>query len=92
MSARGQIAPLLPGIAVAVGVTAYVIVLLGVESQTGIAALLAAGAVAVLAAARFGVAARMGRAFGKRDNFLNLLVVLAIVVLTVFSTRTISFC
>ncbi len=84
MSARGQIAPLLPGIAVAAGVTAYVIVLLGVESQTGIAALLAAGAVAVLAAARFGVAARMGRAFGKRDNFLNLLVVLAIVVLTVF--------
>jgi len=75
---------LLPGIVVAVGVTTYVIVLLGVESQTGIAALLAAGAGAVLAAARFGVAARMGRAFGKRDNFLNLLVVLAIVVLTVY--------
>ncbi len=84
MSARGRLAPLLPGIVVAVGLTTYVIVLLGVESQTGIAALLAAGAVAVLAAARFGVAARMGRAFGKRDNFLNLLVVLAIVVLTVF--------
>lgn len=84
MSARGRLAPLLPGIVVAVGVTTYVIVLLGVESQTGIAALLAAGAGAVLAAARFGVAARMGRAFGKRDNFLNLLVVLAIVVLTVF--------
>jgi len=84
VSARGRLAPLLPGIVVAVGVTTYVIVLLGVESQTGIAALLAAGAGAVLAAARFGVAARMGRAFGKRDNFLNLLVVLAIVVLTVF--------
>ncbi len=84
MSARGRLAPLLPGIVVAVGVTTYVIVLLGVESQTGIAALLAAGAGAVLAAARFGVAARMGRAFGKRDNFLNLLVVLAIVVLTVY--------
>jgi ABC-type branched-subunit amino acid transport system permease subunit len=84
VSARGRLAPLLPGIVVAVGLTTYVIVLLGVESQTGIAALLAAGAVAVLAAARFGVAARMGRAFGKRDNFLNLLVVLAIVVLTVF--------
>lgn len=84
MSARRRLAPLLPGIVVAVGVTTYVIVLLGVESQTGIAALLAAGAGAVLAAARFGVAARMGRAFGKRDNFLNLLVVLAIVVLTVF--------
>ena len=84
MSARGRLAPLLPGIVVAVGVTAYVIVLLGVESQTGIAALLAAGAVAVLAAARFGVAARMGRGFGERDNFLNLLVVLAIVALTVF--------
>ncbi len=84
MSARGRLAPLLPGIVVAVGVTTYVIVLLGVESQIGIAALLAAGAGAVLAAARFGVAARMGRAFGKRDNFLNLLVVLAIVVLTVF--------
>jgi ABC-type branched-subunit amino acid transport system permease subunit len=84
VSARGRLAPLLPGIVVAVGLTTYVIVLLGVESQTGIAALLAAGAGAVLAAARFGVAARMGRAFGKRDNFLNLLVVLAIVVLTVF--------
>jgi ABC-type branched-subunit amino acid transport system permease subunit len=75
---------LLPGIVVAVGVTAYVIVMLSVESQTGIAALLAAGAVAVLAAARFGVAARMGRVFGERDNFLNLLVVLAVVPLTVF--------
>jgi ABC-type branched-subunit amino acid transport system permease subunit len=84
VSARGRLAPLLPGIVVAVGVTAYAIVLLGVESQTGIAALLAAGAVAVLAAARFGLAARMGGAFGKRENFLNLLVVLAIVVLTVF--------
>ncbi len=84
MSARGRLASLLPGIVVAVGVTAYVIVMLSVESQTGIAALLAAGAVAVLAAARFGVAARMGRVFGERDNFLNLLVVLAVVPLTVF--------
>ena len=84
MSARGRLAPLLPGIVAAVGVTAYVIVLLGVESQTGIAALLAAGAIAVLAATRFGVAASMGRAFGERDNFLNLLVVLAVVPLTVF--------
>ena len=84
MSARGRLASLLPGIVVAVGVTAYVIALLSVESQTGIAALLAAGAVAVLAAARFGVAARMGRVFGERDNFLNLLVVLAVVPLTVF--------
>ena len=84
MSARGRLASLLPGIVVAVGVTAYVIVMLSVESQTGIAALLAAGAVAVLTAARFGVAARMGRVFGERDNFLNLLVVLAVVPLTVF--------
>ncbi len=84
MSARGRLASLLPGIVVAVGVTAYVIVMLSVESQTGIAALLAAGAVAVLAAARFGVAARMGRVLGERDNFLNLLVVLAVVPLTVF--------
>ena len=84
MSARGRLASLLPGIVVAVGVTAYVIVMLSVESQTGIAALLAAGAVAVLAAARFGVAARMGRVFGERDNFLNLLVVLAAVPLTVY--------
>jgi len=84
VSARGRLASLLPGIVVAVGVTAYVIVMLSVESQTGIAALLAAGAVAVLAAARFGVAARMGRVFGERDNFLNLLVVLAVVPLTVF--------
>jgi len=84
VSARGRLASLLPGIVVAVGVTAYVIVMLSVESQTGIAALLAAGAVAVLAAARFGVATRMGQVFGERDNFLNLLVVLAVVPLTVF--------
>jgi ABC-type branched-subunit amino acid transport system permease subunit len=75
---------LLPGIIVAVGVTAYVIVLLGVESQTGIAVLLAAGAVTVVVAARFGLAARVGRVFAERDNFLNLLVVLGVVPLTVF--------
>jgi len=84
VSARGWLASLLPGIVAAVGVTAYVIVLLSVESQTGIAALLAAGTVVVLAAARFGVAARMVRVFGERDNFLNLLVVLAVVPLTIF--------
>ncbi len=84
MSARPRLAPLLPGIAAAMGVTVYVILLLLVESQVGIAVLLVAGVIAVLVAARFGAAARVGAVFAERDDVLNLLVVLAVLTVTGF--------
>ena len=84
MSARTRRAPPLPGIAAAGAVTAYVIVLLSVESQTGIALLLAGGVIAVLVAARFAAAARIGQVFAERDDVLNLLVVLGVLAVTGF--------
>lgn len=84
MSARARLAPLLPGVAAAVVVTVYVILLLVVESQVGIAALLAAGVIAVLVSARFGAVARVGVVFTEREYVLNLLVVLAVLTVTSF--------
>lgn len=84
MSARAWLVPLLPGIVAAAGVTVYVILLLVVESQVGIAALLVAGVIAVLVAARFGAAARVGAVFAERDDILNLLVILAVLTVTGF--------
>ncbi len=82
MSARARLAPLLPSVAAAVVVTVYVILLLVVESQVGIAALLAAGVIAVLVSARFGAVARVGVVFAEREYVLNLLVVLAVLTVT----------
>ncbi len=84
MSARTRRAPRLPGIAAAGAVTAYVIVLLSVESQIGIALLLAGGVIAVLVAARFAATARIGQVFAERDDLLNLLVVLGVLAVTGF--------
>ena len=84
MSACAWLVPLLPGIVAAAGVTVYVILLLVVESQVGIAALLVAGVIAVLVAARFGAAARVGAVFAERDDILNLLVILAVLTVTGF--------
>ena len=82
--ARAVIVSMLPGIGSAVAVTVYVILLLAVESQAAIAALLAAGVIAVLAAVRFGGMARIGRSFAERENALNLVIVLAVLALTGF--------
>ena len=54
MNRRALLASLLPGLLGAAVVTVYLILMLSVESQAGIMALLVAGAVAVLAAARTG--------------------------------------
>ena len=83
-SARAVIVSMLPGIGSAVAVTVYVILLLAVESQAAIAALLAAGVIAVLAAARFGGMPRIGRSFAERENALNVVIVLAVLALTGF--------
>ena len=56
-------ATLLPGILGAAAATVYLILFLSVESQTGIALLLAGGAIVILAAARFGALERMRRSF-----------------------------
>ena len=71
-------------IGAAIVVVLYVILLLGVESQLEIAGLLAAGIAAVAVAARFGVAARLGRFLGERDALLNTLVVAGTLVVTAF--------
>ena len=82
--ARSLLASLLPGLVSAAGVTVYVILLMSVESQAGVVALLAAGVLAVLAAARFGAVARVARAFAEQENYLNLMVILAVLAVTGF--------
>jgi ABC-type branched-subunit amino acid transport system permease subunit len=77
-------ASLLVAAAAALMVSVYVILLLSVESQTGIAALLAGGIVAVLAGVRFGLAARLQGVFGERDRLLNLLAIVAVLIVTGF--------
>ena len=67
-----------------IAVTAYVIALLVVESQIGILILLAGGVAALLAAARFGVLARVGEGLARRENTLHLLAVVGVVVATAF--------
>lgn len=75
---------LLPGIVTAVVVTVYVILLLQVESQVGIAVLLVVGVVVVLAATRFGVTSRLGHSFAQFENPLSLVIVLAVLVMAGF--------
>ena len=71
-------------LAAAIGLSIYLILLLSVESQVGIAALLVIGVIAVLASTRFRVTARLGRLFGERDSLLNLMIVLAVLIVTGF--------
>lgn len=75
---------LLAGIVSAAVVTVYLILMLRVESQLGIAALLIVGAIAVIVAAKFGVMARIGHGFADRENGFNLLIVVAVLVLSGF--------
>ncbi len=72
------------GVAASLMVSVYVILLLKVESQAGIAALLVGGVVAVLASVRFGLAARLQDVFGERDRLLNLLAIVAVLIVTGF--------
>ena len=82
MNGLALLASLLPGLLGAAVVTVYLILMLSVESQAGIMALLMAGAVAVLAAARTGVLARVGRGFAAREGAMNLIIVVSVLVLT----------
>ncbi len=81
MNGRAFLASLLPGLLGAAVVTTYLILMLSVESQTGIMALLVAGAVAVLVAARTGALARVGRGFAAREGAMNLIIVVSVLVL-----------
>jgi len=77
-------ASLLMGVAAALLVSVYVILLLSVESQAGIAALLVGGVVVVLAGVRFSLAARLQGVFGERNRLLNLLAIVAVLIVTGF--------
>ena len=72
------------GVAAALMVSVYMILLLKVESQVGIAALLVGGVVVVLAGVRFGFAARLQDVFAERDGLLNLLAIVAVLIVTGF--------
>lgn len=81
---RDLLASLLPGVVGAVVVTVYLLLVLSVESQAGITVLLVAGAITIMVFARFGDTARFGRSFAEKENALNLLIVLAVLVMTGF--------
>jgi ABC-type branched-subunit amino acid transport system permease subunit len=74
----------LPGIVTAILAVIYLILLLEVESQTGIALLLVVGIAGVLAAARIGVTRRVGRNFIEHEGRLSLATALAALALAGF--------
>ncbi len=82
LSARPRV--LLPGILTAAAATVYLLFLLKVESQVEIAFLLAAAVIGVLAAARFGLMARVAKGFSGHEGAMHLTLVLAVVLLTGF--------
>lgn len=71
-------------IAAAVATVVFVVLLLKVESQTGIAALLAGGAVALFLTVRLGAASRIAHVFAERDYLLNFVVVAGTLIVTAF--------
>ena len=81
---RDLLASLLPAVVGAVVVTVYLLLVLSVESQAGITVLLVAGAITIMALVRFGSTARFGRSFAAQENTLNLLIILAVLVITGF--------
>lgn len=66
-----------PGVVTTLLATVYLILLLEVESQSGIAVLLIVGIVGVLAAARIGVSRRIGRSFVENEGRLSLVTAVA---------------
>ncbi len=75
---------LLPGIAGLVVLTIYLALLLQVESQTEIAALLVIAVVAVLAATRFGVMPRIGRSFDEFEGPFSVAFAFAVLVMVAY--------
>ncbi len=74
----------LPGIVTTILAVVYLILLLEVESQTGIALLLIVGIAGVLAAARIGVSRRVGRSFIEHEGPLSLTTAVAALALAAF--------
>lgn len=74
----------MPGIVTTILATIYLILLLEVESQAGIAVLLAVGIVGVLAAARIGVTHHVGRSFVENEGPLSLVAAVAALALAAF--------
>ncbi len=75
---------LLPGIAGLIVLTVYLALLLQVESQTEIAALLVIAVVAALAATRFGVMPRIGRSFREFEGPFSLAIACAVLVMVAY--------
>lgn len=74
-------APRLPGLLGILGITAYLIAFLHIESQTG-TALLIAGAVALIAAlVRQGVLDHFQRSFAERESAMNAAIIAAVITL-----------
>lgn len=74
----------LPGIVTTILATIYVLLLLEVESQTGIAALLILGIAGVLVAARIGVTQGVGRTFVEHEGPLSFATAVAALALAAF--------
>src|ERR1051325_9843900 len=69
--------PLLPAFVALAAGSAYLIALLAVERQAYVIGLLAAGIVAVLAAAYFGWGERVGRSFADHESAVGMLAIVA---------------
>jgi ABC-type branched-subunit amino acid transport system permease subunit len=81
---RQRLAALLPGALGVAASTAFLILFLAVESQSGTAVLLLAGTALVLTAARFGVLERWRRSFVAEEAAMNLVAVFGVIVLAGF--------
>ena len=77
---KSAVASILPGAAALSLATAYLIVLLRVESQNTVLVVLAIGVAAVLLANRLGWLGPVGRSFGEREGLLGVLGVAAAIV------------
>lgn len=81
---KGGIRSIVPGAVAIALATVFLIVLLRVESQTTIIALLAFGIVAVIAANRFGWLAPVAKGFSEREDGLSVLAVVAAIAVAAF--------
>jgi ABC-type branched-subunit amino acid transport system permease subunit len=77
-------ASLWPGVAALAVATVYLIALLATEEQAIIVALLAAGSIAVVAAAWLGILGGVSRAFSDHEDALGILAIVALLVLAAY--------
>ena len=80
--AGSTLGSLLPDVAVGAGLVVYLLLLVRVESQAGIAALLAVAVAGVLAGARLGLLGRLAVRFRERESVYGVILVLGVLVLT----------